>query len=60
MPRSGPRAVRKYGDEFKLTAVRLSEQSGMLVMTVSTTLEILPSCSPNGEERRQRDGNDNE
>ena len=26
MPRSGPRAIRKYSDEFKLTAVRLSHQ----------------------------------
>ena len=25
MPRSGPRAVRKYSDEFKLTAVRLGK-----------------------------------
>ena len=31
MPRSGPRAVRKYSDEFKLTAVRLSQQPGMWV-----------------------------
>jgi transposase-like protein len=30
MPRSGPRAVRKYSDEFKLTAVRLSQQPGLL------------------------------
>ena len=42
MPRSGPRAVRKYSDEFKLTAVRLSKQPGMLVKTVATALEIHP------------------
>lgn len=42
MPRSGPRAVRKYSDEFKLTAVRLSQQPGMLVRTVATALEIHP------------------
>jgi transposase-like protein len=42
MPRSGPRAVRKYSDEFKLTAVRLSQQPGMLVKTVATALEIHP------------------
>jgi transposase len=42
MPRSGPRAVRKYSDEFKLTAVRLSQQPGMLVKTVASALEIHP------------------
>ena len=42
MPRSGPRAVRKYSDEFKLTAVRLSQQPGMLVKTVATALAIHP------------------
>lgn len=33
MPRSGPRAVRKYSDEFKLTAVRLRHQPGIQVKT---------------------------
>ena len=42
MPRSRPRAVRKYSDEFKLTAVRLSQQPGLLVKTVATALEIHP------------------
>ena len=42
MPRSGPRAVREYSDEFKLTAVRLTQQPGMLVKTVATALEIHP------------------
>jgi transposase len=42
MPRSGPRSVRKYSDAFKLTAVRLSQQPGMLVKTVATALEIHP------------------
>ena len=42
MPRSGPRAVRKYSDEFKLTAVRLSEQPGLQVKTVAAALEIHP------------------
>ena len=36
MPRSGPRKVRRYSDEFKLTAVRLSQQPGMQVQTVAT------------------------
>ena len=42
MPRSGPRAIRKYSDEFKLTAVRLSQQPGIQVKTVATALEIHP------------------
>jgi transposase len=42
MPRSGPRAVRKYSDEFKLTAVRLSQQRGVQVKTVAAALEIHP------------------
>jgi len=28
MPRSGPRTVQKYSGEFKLTAVRFSQQPG--------------------------------
>jgi transposase len=42
MPRSGPRAVRKYSDDFKLTAVRLSQQSGIQVKTVAAALTIHP------------------
>jgi transposase len=42
MPRSGPRAVRKYSDEFKLTAVRLSQQPGLQVKTVAAALAIHP------------------
>ena len=42
MPRSGPRAVRKYSDEFKLTAVRLSQQPGLQVKTVAAALTIHP------------------
>jgi transposase len=42
MPRSGPRAVQKYSDEFKLTAVRLSQQRGVQVKTVAAALEIHP------------------
>jgi len=42
MPRSGPRAVRKYSDEFKLTAVRLSQQRGIEVKTVAAALAIHP------------------
>ena len=42
MPRSGPRRVRRYSDEFKRTAVRLSQQPGMQVQTVAAALEIHP------------------
>src|SRR5450759_5061964 len=42
MPRSGPRKVRKYSDEFKLMAIRLSQQPGMQVQTVAAALEIHP------------------
>jgi transposase len=42
MPRSGPRKVHKYSDDFKLTAVRLSQQPGIQVQTVAAALEIHP------------------
>ena len=42
MPRSGPRAVRKYSDEFKLSAVRLSQQPGLQVKSVAAALTIHP------------------
>lgn len=42
MPRSGPRSVRKYSEEFKLTAVRLSQQEGIQVKTVAAALAIHP------------------
>ena len=42
MARPGPRNVRKYSDEFKLTAVRLSQQPGIQVRTVATSLAIHP------------------
>jgi transposase len=42
MPRSGPRSVRRYSDEFKLTAVRLSQQPGIQVQTVAAALAIHP------------------
>jgi transposase len=42
MPRSGPRTVRRYSAEFKLTAVRLSQQPGVQVQTVAAALAIHP------------------
>src|SRR5829696_4860146 len=42
MPRSGPRTVRRYSDEFKRAAVRLSQQPGIQVKTVAAALAIHP------------------
>jgi transposase len=42
MPRAGPRKIGRYSDEFKLTAVRLSQQPGIQVKTVAAALEIHP------------------
>ena len=42
MPRSGPRTVRLYSDEFKLTAVRLSQRPGIQVRTVAAALAVHP------------------
>jgi transposase len=42
MPRSGPRTVRRYSDEFKLAAVRLSQERGIQVQTVAAALAIHP------------------
>jgi transposase-like protein len=33
MPRAGPRTVRTYSEQFKLTAVQLSQQPGIQVKT---------------------------
>jgi hypothetical protein len=42
MPRFGPRTVRRYSDEFKLTVVRLSQQPGIQGQTVAAALAIQP------------------
>jgi transposase len=42
MARAGPRTVHKYSDEFKLAAVRLSQQPGIQVKTVAAALAIHP------------------
>jgi transposase len=42
VPRSGPRKLYKYTDEFKQTAVRLSHQPGTQVKTVAAALGIHP------------------
>ena len=42
MPRPGPRRARKYELEFKLKAVQLSKQPGVLVRDVTAALCIHP------------------
>lgn len=42
MARSGPRKVARYGDEFKATAVKLSNLSGVLIQDVAAALDIHP------------------
>jgi len=47
--------VRKYSDEFKLTAVRLSQQPGLQVKTVASALNIQPFM-PSQSRKYARDG----
>jgi transposase len=42
MARSGPRRVRSYSSEFKLRAVQLSQQPGVLIRDVAESLSIHP------------------
>ena len=42
MPKPGPRTTYKYSDEFKATAVRLSELGGVAVQDVAEALYIHP------------------
>jgi hypothetical protein len=42
MARAGPRKVQAYSREFKLTAVRLSQQPGTEVQAVAAALDIHP------------------
>jgi transposase len=42
MPKPGPRTTYKYSDEFKATAVRLSELTGVEVQDVAASLYIHP------------------
>ena len=42
MARAGPRKVRAYSLEFKLTAVRLSQQPGIQVQAVAVALDLHP------------------
>ncbi len=42
MARAGPRKIREYSLEFKLTVVRLSQQPGIQVKAVAAALDIHP------------------
>ena len=42
MPRAGPKKVQQYSQEFKLAAVRLSQQRGVQVQAVAAALDIHP------------------
>ncbi|QRP63153.1 transposase [Rhodanobacter sp. FDAARGOS 1247] len=42
MPRSGPRTTYRYTDQFKATAVRLSQFPGVAVGDVAASLYIQP------------------
>lgn len=43
MPKPGPRSTYRYSDEFKATAVKLSQLSGVLVNDVAVSLAIHPN-----------------
>jgi transposase len=40
MAKPGPRKIYRYGDEFKTTAVRLSQMPGVAVKDVAASLDI--------------------
>ena len=42
MPKPGPRTTYKYSEEFKATAVRLSQLPGVAVQDVANSLYIHP------------------
>ena len=42
MPKPGPRTTYKYSDEFKATAVKLSELKGVEIQAVAKALYIHP------------------
>jgi transposase len=42
MPKPGPRTTYKYSDEFKATAVKLSELPGVAIKDVAESLYIHP------------------
>ena len=55
MARAGPKKVRRYSLEFKLTAVKLSQTPGVEVQAVARALEIHPFML-SGWRKQARDG----
>lgn len=54
MPKPGPRTISRYSEQFKATAVRLSQLPGVRVQDVAASLYIHPSCCLVGANRRAR------
>ena len=48
MPRAGPRRIYKYSRDFKLAAVRLSQQADLQVQAVAAARDR-PAPSPRAE-----------
>jgi len=42
MARAGPQKIARYGDQFKATAVKLSNLRGVLIQDVAAALDIHP------------------
>lgn len=54
MPKPGPRTTTRYSEQFKATAVRLSQLPGVQVQDVATSLYIHPSCCLVGASKHAR------
>jgi len=48
MGKPGPVKIKNYGVDFKLRAVQLSNQPGVLVKDVAESLDIILSCFRSG------------
>ena len=42
MARAGPQKIARYGDQFKATAVKLSNLRGVLIQDVAAALDVHP------------------
>ena len=56
MPRPGPRTTNKYSDQFKATAVRLSELPALKCRTSRSRFTSIRSCCLVGARKHARDG----
>ncbi len=56
MPRyNNPKRTLKYTNEFKVKAVQLSILDGIRVKEVAQTLDIHPTCCPDGEKSTEKE-----